>query len=65
MAASRFVQRGRRMAFAAAGHPPAMLISSGDLRRLDSHSGILGTKCSVLTASKYWYVNRPGNLLLR
>jgi sigma-B regulation protein RsbU (phosphoserine phosphatase) len=42
MAASRFVQRGRRMAFAAAGHPPAMLISSGDLRRLDSHSGILG-----------------------
>jgi serine phosphatase RsbU (regulator of sigma subunit) len=42
MAASRFVQRGRRMSFAAAGHPPAMLISSGDLRRLDSHSGILG-----------------------
>jgi PAS domain S-box-containing protein len=42
MAASRFVQRGRRMTFAAAGHPPAMLISSGDLRRLDSHSGILG-----------------------
>ena len=42
MAATRFVQHGRRMVFAAAGHPPAMLISSGDLRRLDSHSGILG-----------------------
>src|SRR5215469_3251303 len=42
MAASRFVQRGRRMTFAAAGHPPAMLVSSGGLHLLDSQSGILG-----------------------
>src|SRR4029077_18524946 len=36
MAAGRFVQRGRRMTFAAAGHPPAMLVSGGELRLLDS-----------------------------
>ncbi len=42
MAAGRFVQRIRRMNFAAAGHPPAMLVSNGGLRLLDSQSGILG-----------------------
>jgi sigma-B regulation protein RsbU (phosphoserine phosphatase) len=42
MAAGRFVQRGHRMSFAAAGHPPAMLVSNGGLRLLDSRSGILG-----------------------
>ena len=42
MAAGRFLQRGRRMTFAAAGHPPAMLLSGGSLHRLDSQSGILG-----------------------
>jgi PAS domain S-box-containing protein len=42
MAAGRFVQRGRRMTFAAAGHPPAMLVSNGSFRRLNSQSGILG-----------------------
>jgi len=42
MAAGRFVQRGRRMTFAAAGHPPAMLVSNGGLRLLDSQAGILG-----------------------
>ena len=42
MAAGRFVQRSRRMTFAAAGHPPAMLVSSGCVRLLDSQSGILG-----------------------
>ncbi len=42
MAAGRFVQRGRRMTFAAAGHPPAILASSGGVRLLDSQSGILG-----------------------
>jgi PAS domain S-box-containing protein len=42
MAAGRFVQRNRRMTFAAAGHPPAMLVSNGCLRLLDSQSGILG-----------------------
>ena len=42
MAAGRFVQHSRRMTFAAAGHPPAMLVSNGGLRLLDSQSGILG-----------------------
>ena len=42
MAAGRFVRRSRRMTFAAAGHPPAMLVSNGSLRRLDSQNGILG-----------------------
>jgi PAS domain S-box-containing protein len=48
MAAGRFVQQGRRMTFAAAGHPPAMLVSGGELRLLDSQSGILG--CLAETA---------------
>lgn len=43
MAAGRFVERGRRMTFAAAGHPPAMLVSSSGVRRLRSQSGILGS----------------------
>ena len=42
MAAARFCQRGRQMTFAAAGHPPAILVSSGRLRRLDSQNGMLG-----------------------
>jgi PAS domain S-box-containing protein len=42
MAAVRFSQPGRRMAFAAAGHPPAMLASKGHVRLLDSQNGILG-----------------------
>jgi phosphoserine phosphatase RsbU/P len=48
MAAGRFVQRGRHMTFAAAGHPPAMLVSGGELRLLDSQSAILG--CLAETA---------------
>jgi serine phosphatase RsbU (regulator of sigma subunit) len=36
------------MTFAAAGHPPAMLVSGGELRLLDSQSGILG--CLAETA---------------
>jgi len=47
MAAGRFVQRGRRLAFAAAGHPPAILISNGTLRLLDSQSAILGSLADV------------------
>jgi PAS domain S-box-containing protein len=42
MAAARFARRGRHMTFAAAGHPPAMLVSKGGLRLLDSQNGILG-----------------------
>jgi PAS domain S-box-containing protein len=42
MAATRFSQHGHRVTFASAGHPPAMLVSDGVLRLLDSQNGILG-----------------------
>jgi phosphoserine phosphatase RsbU/P len=42
MAAARFSQQGRRVSFAAAGHPPAILVSNGVLRLLESQNGILG-----------------------
>ena len=42
MAAARFSQHGRRVSFAAAGHPPAILVSNGVLRLLESRNGILG-----------------------
>jgi sigma-B regulation protein RsbU (phosphoserine phosphatase) len=51
MAAARFVQRGHRLTFAAAGHPPAILASNGSLRLLNSQSAILGSLTDV-TASK-------------
>ena len=52
MAAGRFVQRGRRMTFAAAGHPPAMLVSNGGLRLLDSQAGILGCLADTAPSEK-------------
>lgn len=51
MAAARFVERGRRLTFAAAGHPPAILVSNGSIRLLDSQSAILGC-FTDLTPSK-------------
>src|SRR5208282_3334697 len=42
MAAARFSKDGRRVSFSAAGQPPAILISNGTLRRLESRNGILG-----------------------
>jgi serine phosphatase RsbU (regulator of sigma subunit) len=42
MAAMRFSKCGRRATFAAAGHPPAMLVSGGGVRLLESQNGILG-----------------------
>jgi len=42
MAAARYSQHGHRLTFAAAAQPPAMLVSNGVLRRLDSQNGILG-----------------------
>jgi PAS domain S-box-containing protein len=42
MAAARFSHNGHRVTFASAGHPPAMLVSDGVLRLLDSQNGILG-----------------------
>ena len=48
MAAMRLSRCGRRATFAAAGHPPAMLVSSGGVRLLESQNGILG--CLAETA---------------
>ena len=48
MAAVRFSQHGHRVTFAAAGHPPAMIVSDGVLRLLGSQNGILG--CLAETA---------------
>jgi PAS domain S-box-containing protein len=42
MAIARFGQRGRHVSFAAAGHPPAMLVSNGEVRLIESQGGILG-----------------------
>lgn len=42
MATARFSQHGRHLTFAAGGHPPAMLVSDGVVRLLNSQSGILG-----------------------
>src|SRR6202166_2084236 len=42
MAAVRFSQDGRRASLSAAGQPPAMLVSNGTIRLLESRNGILG-----------------------
>jgi PAS domain S-box-containing protein len=42
MAIACFSRRGRHVTLAAGGHPPVMLMSKGDIRLLDSKSGILG-----------------------
>jgi PAS domain S-box-containing protein len=42
MAAARFSQHGHRVTFASAGHPPAMIVSDGVLRLIDSQNGLLG-----------------------
>ena len=42
MAAVRFSMHGHRAIVAAAGHPPAMLVSNGVVRLLESQNGILG-----------------------
>jgi PAS domain S-box-containing protein len=47
MAAARFSRHARHVAFAAGGHPPAILVSNGTLRRLNSQSGILGCLSEV------------------
>jgi phosphoserine phosphatase RsbU/P len=42
MAAARYSQQGRHVSFAGAGHPPAILVSDGILRLINSQNGILG-----------------------
>ena len=41
MAAARFTEGGRRMAFAAGGQPPAILVSKGNVPLLEARTGIL------------------------
>jgi phosphoserine phosphatase RsbU/P len=48
MAAVRFGMRGRRGTFVSGGHPPAMHVSNGGVRLLESQNGILG--CLAATA---------------
>lgn len=57
MAAVRFVQRGRRLTFAAAGHPPAILVSNGSIRLLDSQSAILGGLADVTPSESVYEVD--------
>jgi PAS domain S-box-containing protein len=65
MAAVRFSQRGRRMAFAAAGHPPAMLVSSGGVRLLESQNGILGCLSETAPSNSVEEINlEPGDRLV-
>jgi phosphoserine phosphatase RsbU/P len=42
MAAARFSHQGRHVTFAGAGHPPAVLVSNGTPRLINSQNGILG-----------------------
>jgi phosphoserine phosphatase RsbU/P len=42
MTAARFSEDGREVSFSAAGQPPAILVSNGTLRLLESRNGILG-----------------------
>jgi serine phosphatase RsbU (regulator of sigma subunit) len=49
MAAVRFSMGGRRATFVGGGHPPAMHVSNGVVRLLESQNGILG--CLSETAS--------------
>ena len=65
MAAVRFTQRGRHMAFAAAGHPPAILVSKDDLRLLDSQNGILGCLSETAPSNSVDEINlEPGDRLV-
>jgi sigma-B regulation protein RsbU (phosphoserine phosphatase) len=52
MAAARFAQRGHQLTFAAAAHPPAILVSNGSICLLESQSAILGCGLIDVTPSK-------------
>jgi PAS domain S-box-containing protein len=47
MAAVRLSLSGRRATFAAAGHPPAILVSNGCMRLLEAQNGILGCLAEI------------------
>ena len=65
MSAARFKESGRRVSFAAAGHPPGILISNGAVRLLDSRTGILGSLSEIaLAASPEEIELTPGDRLI-
>lgn len=65
IAAARFSKGGRRMRFAAAGHPPGMLFSAGTVRLLDSRTGILGCLSETATQPSVEEVElAPGDRLV-
>ncbi len=66
MAAARLDETGRRLVYAAGGHPPAFLISpSGELRRLEARATILGAiEDAVPEESSDAYNLSPGDRLM-
>ena|ERR1051325_4525722 len=65
MAAGRFVRRGHRLTFAAAGHPPTILVSNGGLRLLDSQNAILGCLADVTPSESVEEIElAPGDRLV-
>jgi sigma-B regulation protein RsbU (phosphoserine phosphatase) len=65
MAAARFSKDGRRVGFSAAGQPPAILVSNGTLRRLESRNGILGCLPETTPSEPSTEVDlSPGNRLI-
>ena len=61
----RVSRRGRHMTFAAAGHPPAMLVSKGSLRLLDSQNGILGWLSETAPSNSVYEIElEPGDRLV-
>jgi PAS domain S-box-containing protein len=65
MAAACFDKRGRHLTFAAAGHPPAMLVSNGNVRLLDSQNGILGCLAETAPSESVYKIDLvPGDRLI-
>lgn len=65
MAAVRFTMRGRRASFAAAGHPPAMLVSKGCVHLLQSQNGVLGCVDEIAPSESADHIEpSPGDRLV-
>jgi PAS domain S-box-containing protein len=65
MTAARFSQCGRRMTFAAACQPPAILVSKGTLRLLSSQNGILGYLSEIAPSESMAEIElEPGDRLV-
>ena len=65
MAAARFSEDGRRLSFSAASQPPAILVSNGTLRLLESRNGILGCLSEVVPSELPEEVDlEPGDRLV-